>query len=237
MGTFSSEVSKSWEWFQLSQKVYFFSHNLYCYLSSEGIWLFVTINVWLNACRSALMFVSMLAVLFTDELELWAECSMWCSPRLLISVRLCSAFSPFVPWVPKGVTYRSFAGGCYKWKFSAHSISFVSWEKWCVCQEYSGEEVSIERPLLPPHTWDFPWTEFILVIFAVSAEWWWPGASVILNSRDSNSQDVPHINPAHRLTKEHFQCFQIVWHKENLLVYCIVETDPGAAIFRNMFIH
>lgn len=151
MGTFSSEVSKSWEWFQLSQKVYFFSHNLYCYLSSEGIWLFVTINVWLNACRSALMFVSMLVILFTDELELWAECSMWCSPRLLISVRLCSAFSPFVPWVPKGVTYRSFAGGCYKWKFSAHSISFVSWEKWCVCQEYSGEEVSIERPLLPPH--------------------------------------------------------------------------------------
>lgn len=38
----------------------------------------------------------------------------------------------FSLWAPKGVTYRAFVGGCYKWKFSNHSISFVTWAKWCV---------------------------------------------------------------------------------------------------------
>lgn len=41
-------------------------------------------------------------------------------------------FPFFLLWAPKGVTYRAFAGGCYKWKFSNHSISFVTWAKWCV---------------------------------------------------------------------------------------------------------
>lgn len=44
----------------------------------------------------------------------------------------CFSSSFFSLWAPKGVTYRAFAGGCYKWKFSNHSISFVTWEKWCV---------------------------------------------------------------------------------------------------------
>lgn len=121
------------------------------------MWLFVIINVWLTVCQSALlmMFVSVLVMLLTAELELWAEYSMWLSPFINLSIRLCSAFSPFVPWVPKGVTYRSFAGGCYKWKFSAHSISFVSWEKWCVCQEYSGRRCLLRDPSPALHTWDF----------------------------------------------------------------------------------
>ena len=74
-------------------------------------------------------------------------------------------------WAPKGVTYGAFAGGCYKWKFSVHSISFVNWEKWCVCQVYlGGSELGrlekwkwshsvLSNSLQPArllHPWDFP---------------------------------------------------------------------------------
>lgn len=33
---------------------------------------------------------------------------------------------PQPPWAPKGVTYRAFVAGCYKWKFSQSSMSFVN---------------------------------------------------------------------------------------------------------------
>lgn len=56
-----------------------------------------------------------------------------CVPTSALSFDLFFFFLPFFSlWAPKGVTYRAFAGGCYKWKFSNHSISFVTWAKWCV---------------------------------------------------------------------------------------------------------
>lgn len=51
-----------------------------------------------------------------------SDCLLW----------LCSFDLLFLFWAPKGVTYRAFAGGCCKWKFSNHSVSFVNWVKWCV---------------------------------------------------------------------------------------------------------
>lgn len=75
---------------------------------------------------------------------------------------LASSFDLFFPFLffslraPKGVTYRAFAGGCYKWKFSNYSISFVTWVKWCVHgRGFLGKTETVigicycERELLP----------------------------------------------------------------------------------------
>lgn len=98
------------------------------------------------------MCISMLIILFTEKLELWADVACVVLPFINLCPSLLYPLTFCPPWVPRGVTCRSFAGGCCKWKFSAHSVSFVSWEKWRVCQEPFWEEVSAERPLPTSHS-------------------------------------------------------------------------------------
>lgn len=51
---------------------------------------------------------------------------------LTLFLSTCILLDWFLSWAPKGVTYRAFAGGCYKWKFTWSSVRFVNRAWWFV---------------------------------------------------------------------------------------------------------
>lgn len=57
---------------------------------------------------------------------------LFCIHLLSLSLSTCIFLDWFLSWAPKGVTYRAFAGGCYKWKFTLSSVSFVNRAWWFV---------------------------------------------------------------------------------------------------------